>query len=120
MGTCDQAGCTGRRRRPSGRGCSLLDAPASFDDPGRNVRTGNERGAVLPLLALILVVLMGVVGFAVDLGWLYWNSIEIQHGADAAALGGVIYIASDADKAKVEGRAAAAENGYIDATLGGP
>ena len=63
---------------------------------------------------------MGVVGFAVDLGWLYWNSIEIQHGADAAALGGVIYIASDADKAKVEGRAAAAENGYIDATLGGP
>ena len=84
------------------------------------VRTGNERGAVLPLLALILVALMGVVGFAVDLGWLYWNSIEIQHGADAAALGGVIYIASDADKAKVEGRAAAAENGYIDATLGGP
>ena len=62
MGTCKQAGCTGRRRRPSGRVCSLPDVPTPFDR--RNVRTGNERGAVLPLLALILVVLMGVVGFA--------------------------------------------------------
>ena len=76
MGTCGQEGCIGRRRRQSGRRCSLPDVPTSFDDPGRIARTGNERGAVLPLLALILVALMGVVGFAVDLGWLYWNSID--------------------------------------------
>ena len=92
----------------------------SHSDQGRVARIGSEQGAVLPLMALLLVVLLGVVGFAVDLGWLYWNSVEIQHGADAAALSGVIYVANDADKAKVEGRAAAAENGFVDGTLGGP
>ncbi len=71
-------------------------------------------------MALMLLVLMGAAGFAVDLGWLYWNSVEIQHGADAAALSGVVYVATDADKAKVEGRAAASENGYVDTSLGGP
>jgi Flp pilus assembly protein TadG len=71
-------------------------------------------------MALMLVVLLGVAGFVVDLGWLYWNSIEIQHGADAAALSGVIYVATDIDTAKVEGLAAAFENGYLDASLGGP
>lgn len=74
---------------------------------------------MLVLFALMLVVLMGAAGFAVDLGWLYWNSLEIQHGADAAALGGVVYIANDASQAKVEARGAAAENGYVDTSLGG-
>jgi Putative Flp pilus-assembly TadE/G-like len=82
-------------------------------------RVGDERGAVLVIMALLLVALIGLVGFAVDLGWFYWNRIEVQHGADAAALGGVIYVTTDAAKAKVEGRAAAAENGYVDASLGG-
>jgi len=47
-----------------------------------------ERGAVLPVMAFLLVVLMGAAAMAVDLGWLFWQSIEIQHGADAAALAG--------------------------------
>jgi hypothetical protein len=80
---------------------------------------GEQRGAVLVVMALLIAVLMGVVGFAVDLGWFYWNRIEIQHGADAAALAGVIHVAADEDKAKSEGRAVAALNGYVDATLGG-
>jgi hypothetical protein len=92
----------------------------SHNNQGRLARITTERGAVLPLMALMLVVLLGAAGFAVDLGWLYWNSVEVQHGADAAALGGVIYVANDADKAKVEARAAAAENGFVDGTLGGP
>ena len=70
-------------------------------------------------MALLLVVLLGVAGFAVDLGWIFWNSIEIQHGADAAALGGVVYVADDVGLAKAEGRAAAASNGYVDTTVGG-
>ena len=36
----------------------------------RLVDPGDERGAILPLMALLMVVLLGVVGFAVDLGWL--------------------------------------------------
>ncbi|MCH8899545.1 MAG: hypothetical protein IH942_03500 [Acidobacteria bacterium] len=78
-----------------------------------------QRGAILPIMALLLVVLLGVVGFAVDLGWIYWNRIEIQHGADAAALSGVVYASDNPDKAKETGRDVAAINGYIDTTIGG-
>jgi Flp pilus assembly protein TadG len=39
-------------------------------------------------MAIVLVVLMGAAAMAVDLGWLYYQSLEIQHGADAAALAG--------------------------------
>ncbi len=39
-----------------------------------------QRGAIMLVMALLLVVLLGVAGFAVDLGWLLWNSIEVQHG----------------------------------------
>lgn len=35
---------------------------------------------------MVLFVLMGMAGFAVDYGWLYGNGIKIQHGTDAAAL----------------------------------
>lgn len=78
-----------------------------------------QRGAILPLMALILLVLIGMAGLVVDLGWLFWNSIEVQHGADAAALGGVVYVAEDPDTAETEGILAAAENGYVDGSIGG-
>lgn len=79
---------------------------------------GNQRGAVLPLMAILLVVLMGAAAMAVDLGWLYWQSIEIQHGADAAALAGVVYEPDLRTQAKSEAVAAAKENGYDDANTG--
>jgi Putative Flp pilus-assembly TadE/G-like len=79
----------------------------------------NERGAVLPLMALVLVVLMGAAGLAVDLGWLYWQSLEIQHGADAAALAGVIYEPAHRDEAHDQGVAAAIENGFVQDPLNG-
>jgi len=79
----------------------------------------SERGAILPLMAIMLVVLMGAAAMAVDLGWLFWQSIEIQHGADAAALSGVIYEPDQRTEAHTEGIAAAAENGYVDTSLGG-
>jgi len=44
---------------------------------------GEERGAVLLIMAVLIVLLLGVVGFAVDLGWAFWNGLEIQHGADS-------------------------------------
>ncbi len=79
-----------------------------------------ERGAILPLMAIMLMVLIGAAAMAVDLGWLFWQSIEIQHGADAAALSGVIYEPDQRTEAHTEGIAAAAENGYVDTSLGGP
>ena len=88
---------------------------AAFDE----VATG-ERGAILPLFAIMLIVMMGAAAMAVDLGWLYFTSIEVQHGADSAALAGVIYEPDDRAAAHTEGIKGAAENGYVDASLGGP
>ena len=72
-----------------------------------------ESGATLIIAAMVLVILMGMAGFAVDYGWLYWNGIKIQHGADAAALAGVIYEPGNQTLAYSEARGAASENGYI-------
>jgi hypothetical protein len=86
---------------------------------GRDARIANERGAVLPMMALMLVVLMGSAAMAVDLGWLFWQSIEIQHGADAAALAGVIYEPDQRADAHTQGTAAAVQNGFVHDPLNG-
>ncbi|GMQ84439.1 MAG: hypothetical protein BMS9Abin07_0003 [Acidimicrobiia bacterium] len=78
----------------------------------------DQRGAILPLMAIMLVVLLGAAAMAVDLGWLYWQSIEIQHGADASALAGVVYEPDFRTEAHTEAVAAAAENGYVDGASG--
>ena len=70
-------------------------------------------------MAIMMFVLLGAAAMAVDLGWLYWNSIDIQHGADAAALAGVIYEPEQRTDAHTEGVAAARENGFIDTGAGG-
>ena len=94
-------------------------APGATDGPGSSVGSNDQRGAILPLMAIMLVVLMGAAAMAVDLGWLFWQSIEVQHGADAAALAGVVYEPSLRTEAHAEGMAAASENGYVDTSLGG-
>ncbi len=53
---------------------------------------GDDRGAVLVLLAGALVVLMGMAAFAVDLGWLFLNGARAQKAAEAGALAGVVYL----------------------------
>jgi hypothetical protein len=77
-----------------------------------------QRGAVLPLMAIMLVVLIGTAAMAVDLGWLYWQSVEIQHGADAAALAGVIYEPDLRAEAKTAADETAIQNGYDDSNPG--
>ncbi len=51
---------------------STLTATGSLDARDRQLRPvgrlGEQRGAILPIMALLLVVLLGVAGFAVDLG----------------------------------------------------
>ena len=46
-----------------------------------------ERGAILPMMAIMLMVLIGAAAMAVDLGWLFWQGIET--GAPAARRGWV-------------------------------
>ena len=83
-------------------------------------RVSEERGVALVLVTLSMVVFIGMAAFAIDLGWIYLNSLQIQHGADAAALAGVIYEPDEPVSAYTEAIAGARENGYLDASLGGP
>jgi Flp pilus assembly protein TadG len=48
-----------------------------------------RRGAVLPLAALLMIFLLGMVAFAVDLGYIVLVRQELQNAADSAALAGV-------------------------------
>jgi hypothetical protein len=53
----------------------------------RRARQRDERGVVLVVTALLLVVLLGIAGFAIDLGYAYEQRRQVQNSADAAALG---------------------------------
>jgi len=44
---------------------------------------------VIPLVALMLVFLLGMVAFGVDIGWIVLTQSELKNAADAAALAGV-------------------------------
>lgn len=51
-----------------------------------NLRSDGERGATAIVVALLMTVLLGFAGLAVDLGASYAKHTELQNGADAAAL----------------------------------
>lgn len=75
-----------------------------------------QRGAVIPLIAITLAVLMGFAGMAVDVGFLEYNQQAQQAATDAAAEGGAeaAYAnnCASASAAKAAAQADAAMNGY--------
>jgi hypothetical protein len=70
------------------------------------------------MMAIMLIVLIESVAMAVDLGWLCRQSLEIQHGADAAALAGVIYEPDLRTEAKTAADETAVQNGSDDSNPG--
>lgn len=54
-----------------------------------------ERGQVLPLVAIMMVGLLGTAGFVTDVGRVYLAHSELQQSADAAALAGAYGLASN-------------------------
>ncbi len=88
-----------------------LAAKVGFDERA-------QQGAAIVIVAASMVVLLGFAAFSVDFGWLYLNGIRIQHGADAAALAGVVYEPGDQTTAYIEARNSASENGYNDGAAG--
>jgi hypothetical protein len=54
----------------------------------RVVNRSPRRGAVLPLTAILLVVLLAMVAVSVDVGYVCWTRAELQNAADSAALAG--------------------------------
>lgn len=56
---------------------------------------GNEKGATIVYVAVILAVLMMFTALAVDVGYLYGVRNELQDGADAGALAGAMVLFDD-------------------------
>lgn len=54
---------------------------------GSGVGNAKEQGAIAVIVAVMMVVLLGFVALAVDVGMLYAAKAQLQNGADAAALG---------------------------------
>jgi Flp pilus assembly protein TadG len=50
--------------------------------------TMKRRGAIAPLAAFLMIFLIGMVAFAVDIGWIVLAKTNLQNTADAAALAG--------------------------------
>lgn len=69
-----------------------------------------DGGFSLVWLALILTLLLGMAGFATDLGWIYLNTVRTQNAVDAAALAGVVNLPGFDPAPDAE--AAARANGY--------
>ncbi len=77
---------------------------------------GEDKGAALALVAASMVVLMGMAAFGSDLAWFYLNASRVQRAADAAALGGVIWLPGQVGTANSTAVDIALRNGY-DASL---
>jgi hypothetical protein len=76
-------------------------------------RVSNQRGNVLGLVALLLIVFLGLAALAIDLGLLYVARGEAQRSADAAAHAGAVHLLRapfDEDGARDRAVRAAAAN----------
>src|SRR5438132_12319122 len=52
------------------------------------LNTRARRGALIPLFALLLVPLLGMLAFSIDAGWMVLVRTDLQNTADAAVLAG--------------------------------
>src|SRR6188474_1760749 len=58
-------------------------------------RHSRQRGAVLIVVAILALVLIGLVGLALDGAWVLSTSQQLRHAADAAALNAARYVKKD-------------------------
>ncbi len=65
----------------------------------------DDSGGVLIYTAFAAVVMLGMVGLAVDLGFWYHNKRDMQSAADAAAMAAVLELARGSTTAEIETRA---------------
>ena len=89
-------------------------SPADDSGVGRlgRLRQRDERGVALVWMGLMLIVLMGFAGFAVDLTNWWLQTERIQRAADAGAHAGVVFLPSDLTTATSTATASVRMNGY--------
>jgi Flp pilus assembly protein TadG len=77
-----------------------------------NKRLHGQRGSVIIWFALLLPVLLGFTGFAIDVARFYLTRVELQNAAEAAALAGARKFAetTDSSEAKIEANTVAKKN----------
>jgi len=82
-------------------------------------RNLGQRGAILPLVAICLAVLMGFAGMAVDVGYLQYQQRQQQNATDAAAIGGAQTLAfsncGNSGAATTAAQSDSASNGFANA-----
>src|SRR2546421_1348404 len=77
-----------------------------------------ERGQTLVVVALVITMLFGFAGLALDVAWYGLNLVRMQRAADAAALAGVVYLPGNPSGAFTTALAEATKNGYATGTGG--
>src|SRR6516165_10134964 len=104
---------------------------ASKNQPGPYSQTREEapmilrpastlrRGAIAPFAAFLVIVLVGMVAFAVDTGYVVLTRTELQSAADAAALAGADPLMNASVQYQMAGQNPQnAKNGYQGTILG--
>jgi len=79
----------------------------------------SQKGAALPFVAMLFVLLLGIAAFAIDLGWLYLNGARLQRAADSSALAGVVYLPADIPNVVNKAVDGAGANGWEIGTVNG-
>jgi hypothetical protein len=89
-------------------GAEPLDEDASLRSAAR------QAGQIVVIFAVMLTVLIGLVGIAIDTTYAWREALQVQRAADSAALAGVVYMPGDYTTAKSIAQNAATKNGFAD------
>ena len=77
-----------------------------------------EAGQIIAIFALMLVVLLGLVGIAVDVTYAWREELRVQRAADAAALAGVVYLPGNVSGGVSAAQAEGSKNGFGSVSAG--
>lgn len=89
------------------------DGTESADSPSEaSGRSRDERGVALVWMGLMMLVMLGFAGFAVDLTNWWLQAERIQRAADAGAHAGVVFLPSDITTARSTALSLVSRNGF--------
>jgi len=71
-----------------------------------------QAGQIIVIFALMLTVLIGLVGIAIDVTYAWRSGLQIQRAADAAAMAGVVYLPGNTPAGETKADLIATTNGY--------
>lgn len=80
--------------------------------------TKNNRGQVLVLVALSLIIILGFAALAIDLGYFYHTKNQLQGAADAAALAGAVELDGTNAITQTDARTEAKKYGELNIAAG--